>query len=415
MNKETEWICQALDELNTTAYKDGTYWRATYSTEDVEGVKLIKKWMKENGLKTSFDEIGNLYGTVNTCVDEPDESGGISSNPGTIIVGSHRDTVKNGGKYDGALGIITAIAAVSNLVKKNGLPLKKIEVAALCEEEGSRFLSGYIGSRAMAGELTENDLLEKDSNGFDLKTTVQNFTGKSIDMEKLKKKRDCEQFIELHIEQGQVLEKSNKQIGIVTDIVGLLIGTIMIYGEQNHAGTTPMDMRKDALVKAARIITLMTDWVTSLQGKAVCTFGSIKIDPGKSNVIPEKIQMTFDIRSGSEQILSMAKKKLDQLENCKDMCMQVQYACQDKAAKMDEGGINSLKKIAENNNLSYMKLSSGAGHDAQIMSRRVKTNMIFVPSVGGVSHSLKEYTKKEDIEAGYIMLRDFIEELAWNK
>ena len=159
----------------------------------------------------------------------------------------------------------------------------------------------------------------------------------------------------------------------------------------------------------------MTDWVTSLQGKAVCTFGSIKIDPGKSNVIPEKIQMTFDIRSGSEQILSMAKKKLDQLENCKDMRMQVQYACQDKAAKMDEGGINSLKKIAENNNLSYMKLSSGAGHDAQIMSRRVKTNMIFVPSVGGVSHSLKEYTKKEDIEAGYIMLRDFIEELAWNK
>ena len=125
MNKETEWICQALDELNTTAYKDGTYWRATYSTEDVEGVKLIKKWMKENGLKTSFDEIGNLYGTVNTCVDEPDESGGISSNPGTIIVGSHRDTVKNGGKYDGALGIITAIAAVSNLVKKKRFAAEK--------------------------------------------------------------------------------------------------------------------------------------------------------------------------------------------------------------------------------------------------------------------------------------------------
>lgn len=401
-NEELKWIENGLDRLHETGKMGSLHWRATYTEEDQKARKLLEQWMREKDLEVFYDDVGNLFGKIEGEQDK------------IVLTGSHRDTVKNGGKYDGALGVICAIAAAGSLYAELGKPKKSVEVVAFCEEEGSRFLSGYLGSRYLVGQLSENAMQERDANGITVSEALQHagFSGKG--MQKSPQMQDIERFIELHIEQGGVLEQSGEQVGLVTSIVGLLIGKITIEGHQNHAGTTPMHLRKDPVTKAAQFITEMNQWAMAYGEAVTCTFGEIQVFPNKSNVIPGSVSLSFDIRSTSPAILQEAQTRIKSLQQQEDgFRYTLEFATPDAPAQMDEDGLKLLEEAAKKLHLSYRKMHSGAGHDSQILAQKTKTNMIFIPSVGGISHSPEEYSKLEDIGHGYLLLKAFLREIAW--
>ena len=401
-NEELKWIENALDSLHETGKMGSLHWRATYTEEDQKARKLLEQWMREKDLEVFYDDVGNLFGKIEGEQDK------------IVLTGSHRDTVKNGGKYDGALGIICAIAAASSLYAELGKPKKSVEVVAFCEEEGSRFLSGYLGSRYLVGQLSENAMQERDANGITVSEALQHagFSGKG--MQKSPQMQDIERFIELHIEQGGVLEQSGEQVGLVTSIVGLLIGKITIEGHQNHAGTTPMHLRKDPVTRAAQFITEMNQWAMTYGEAVTCTFGEIQVFPNKSNVIAGSVSLSFDIRSTSPAILQEAQTRIKNLQQQKDgFRYTLEFAAPDAPAQMDGDGLRLLEEAAKSLHLSYRKMHSGAGHDSQILAQKTKTNMIFIPSVGGISHSPLEYSKPDDIGHGYLLLKVFLREIAW--
>ena len=402
-NEELAWIENALDCLHETGKMGSLHWRATYTEEDQKALKLLEQWMREKDLEVFYNDIGNLFGKIEGEQDR------------IVLTGSHRDTVKNGGKYDGALGIICAIAAAGSLYAELGKPKKSVEVVAFGEEEGSRFLSGYLGSRYLVGQLSDDILQERDANGITLTEAIRHagFSGKRA--QKSPQMQEVERFIELHIEQGGVLAQSGEQVGLVTSIVGLLIGKITIEGHQNHAGTTPMYLRKDPVTRAAQLITEMNQWAMTYGEAVTCTFGEIQVFPNKSNVIAGSVSLSFDIRSTSPAILQEAQTRIKNLQQQEDgFRYTLEFAAPDAPAQMDEAGLKLLEEAARKLHLSYRKMHSGAGHDAEMLAQKIKTNMIFVPSVGGISHSPLEYSKPDDIGRGYLLLKAFLREIAWS-
>ena len=379
-----------------TAQKSECSWRATYTPEDRKGLSLLENWMREKGFRVYYDNVGNLFGHI------------AGKHPEVILTGSHRDTVKDGGKYDGVLGVLSSLEAVASLVSELGQPEKSIEVVALCEEEGSRFMSGYIGSKAITGNL---NLKEEDESGIQLATALEENGYSGVIAPP---RTDIQRFVELHIEQGGVLESQEKQIGIVTAICGLLIGKLKIVGQQNHAGTTPMDLRVDPVVKGAGIITHLTKWAEAQENRMVCTFGNITVCPGNSNVIAESAEISFDIRSEDEKLLGEAKEILqNKLSEDSRFSYSTEILSEDPPTKMDADGVAALEEIATRSDITHLKMVSGAGHDSQIFAPMIKTNMIFVPSEKGISHSPDEYTSEDDICAGYFVLKNYLKELAW--
>lgn len=399
-DKERNWLEKAIEALALTARKEGEYWRAGYTREDACGADLLKKWMLEKGFQTRFDSVGNLYGRIEGRSKE------------TILIGSHRDTVKNGGKYDGVLGILAGIEAVASLFAEKGRPQKTVEVVAMCEEEASRFLTGYVGSRAIVGGLGAKNLQEQDDGGM---TLIEAMTESGYYKGELpQERRDVSRFLELHIEQGGILENQSCNVGIVTSIAGIFAGEVMFYGQQNHAGTTPMRLRKDPVPAAAQLIQALSSWAEEKEESLTCTFGNMTVEPGKSNVIADKVALTFDIRSGCQSLLTEAEARLRALAAAdKGVKTEIHVACQDPPAMMDAGGVASLEALAAEKKIPYLKMNSGAGHDSQIIAAKIKTNMIFVPSRDGISHSPLEFTSMDDLQQGYDLLKAFVEMTAW--
>ena len=397
----TNRIEQEIDEFALTSIRHGEYWRASYTPEDAKGISLLTKWMEERDFSVYTDTVGNLFGRA-----EGEESG-------VIMVGGHRDTVRHDGKYGSGLGLICALEAVTELRKKYGKPRKTIEVSALVEEEGSRFTSGHTGSRALAGTLTEAHLKEKDGSGITLEQAMTD--AGYYDGILPPARTDIEHYIELSPEQGPVLPRSQKKVGLVQTIVGITVGRIIVRGEQNHAGSTPMSMRHDPVVTAAKIITEMSKWARNRNDRVACTFGSINVLPGKWNTIAGKVEMTIDIRSTSAELLSEARSMLK--EYCRDakgkMGVEFELDATDHPAEMDIDGIITMRDIAAEEGLDYMRLVSGAVHDASCMAEICPCNMIFVPSENGIAHSPLEFTSREDFAQGYVLLREFIHKLAW--
>lgn len=404
MDKYAKWITEAVEEMAETAIKeDGEYWRGTYTREDDRAVALLKKYMETKGLEVYSDPVGNLFGRIQGKSQE------------LVMTGSHRDTVRRGGKYDGMLGVLTAIEAVASLTEDLGRPEKTVEVAAFCEEESSRFPTSYLGSRYLCGEFSEAELDDRDTAGTTLGEAMKH---SGYLKEPLKGKRtDLQRFVELHIEQGGVLEQKQKQIGIVTAIVGLFSGEVYFKGHQNHAGTTPMYMRKDPMPVAAEFICRLNKWAMSHQYDLVCTVGRMDIEPGNANVIPDRIKITFDIRSTQAALI---RESAEVIENLKkelegEIEISIVVPCDEPPVALDEEGLAVMERIAQKGGYHYMKITSGAGHDSQILAQKFQTNMIFVPSVEGISHNVKEFTRAEDIEAGVHFLRDFLREIAWKE
>lgn len=391
---------ELLQALGEATMRNGEIWRAIYTEEQKIGKELIESWMLERGFKCREDAIGNLIGRIEGESEE------------TILIGSHMDTVKNGGLYDGAAGIVLGILSVSALVKE--MPLKKsIEVIAFVEEEASRFLSGYLGSKHVCGRLSNLELEDRDETGQTLRAVMKAHGGDPHQLDS-KMREQLKYYLEVHIEQGRVLESQNAHIGVVEQIVGVYAYHICIEGQQDHAGTTPMTLRKDAVFETCQWISELTHEVKEMSSTATFTVGQFNVQPGISNVIAKKVSLTIDLRDGSLQMLDQIENRiyesLNHLEN-EGMKISIKKNCDEKPVGMDEKVTALIEESAKNLKLKTIRMNSGAGHDAQIMAESLPSGLIFIPSVNGRSHCPEEYTKPEDLEQGMKVLKGVLKKL----
>ena len=388
-----------LRQFAALAQRDGELWRAPFTVEDERSCVLLEEWLRAAGLTPRRDAVGNLLGRL------PGREKGV------VMAGSHRDSVKNGGCYDGAAGVITALLAAGELYRELGQPRKTVEVAALQEEEGSRFLSSYIGSKAMTGLLSQRELELTDQEGLSLSQALGGADPAQA------RRDDIELYLELHVEQGPLLEQQGLPLGVVERIVGLTAARVTVNGRQNHAGTTPMALRLDPMAAAAEMISRLLRGVGHISDSATMTIGEIAAFPGVSNVIPERVIFSVDFRDGAADKLAALDALLqscaaEQLQ--RGFGVQVQYLCQEQPAVLDPAAVELLCASAESLDLPYRRMNSGAGHDAQVMASRFPAGMLFIPSKNGVSHTPEEYTSPQQLETGFFVLKQALRTAAWS-
>jgi len=318
-----------------------------------------------------------------------------------ILFGSHIDTVPNGGKYDGSLGVLGGIECVQVLQEKRIKTHHPLEVVVFTDEEG-----GLVGSRAMTGRLTSEALEVVSHSGKTIREGIRTIGGNPDKLTNvLKQKGDIKAFIEIHSEQGSILETKKIDIGVVEGIVGINWWNVTIEGFSNHAGTTPMNMRQDALLAAAHLIIAVNRVVTRVPGRQVGTVGRIQAEPGAPNVIPGRVVMSLELRDLSTKKIYSLYEQIE--EEAKAIAAktgtEIAFTTIDVAAVPAHTEPRLRKIIADSARelgLTSIFMPSGAGHDAQEMAKIVPTGMIFVPSVGGISHSPQEYTRPEDMTNG---------------
>lgn len=364
--------------------------RVAFSDADLDGRKYIEGLMQQAGLDVRIDTAGNLIGRRE----------GRSQGP-PIMIGSHIDSVPGGGNYDGDVGVIASIE-VARLMHEAGTELAHpIEVVVFADEEG-----GLTGSRAMIGKLTPAALEVRSHSGLTVGEGIARIGGDPDRLEEAARATcSIAAFVELHIEQGAVLDDEDIDIGVVTGIVGIRWWDVTIEGVANHAGTTPMDKRRDPMLAAADFIKLVNAVIRDEPGTQVGTVGRIAAEPGAPNVIADRVVLSLEIRDLDadkmqrlfDKIRSEARKLVHHHGT------PIEYRELDVAsppAPTDERVREVIAGSAEKLGLSHKRMPSGAGHDAQDLARITPTGMIFVPSVDGISHSPREFTSKEDMANG---------------
>ncbi|MCM3636123.1 allantoate deiminase [Sporosarcina luteola] len=386
---------------------EGGVTRLLYTKEWVEAQKALENLMQEDGLTTRYDEIGNLFGRLE----------GSTYKEETILTGSHVDTVKNGGKLDGAFGILAGVLAIRLLKEKYGQPLRNLEVVSFAEEEGSRFPYAFWGSKNFVGIAKKEDV--QNITDFDDVPFVEAMrkAGFTFRDESIAFRNDLKGFVEIHIEQGNVLEKEGKDIGVVHSIVGQRRFTIEVTGVANHAGTTPMGYRKDALYAASQMINSVISRAKEYGDPLVATVGKIEVKPNTVNVVPGEALFTLDVRHTEKDVLVKFTEELttiikriaaeSEVETTIDMWMD------EDPIPMDKQIVEAIEKQAKENGFNYKMMHSGAGHDSQIIAPVVPTAMIFVPSREGISHNPLEYTSPEQLAVGVQALMNSLYALAY--
>jgi allantoate deiminase len=372
-----------LSEFTSTPGKGMT--RLTYSNEDLLTRNYIKEKMKEYGLTVKEDGLGNIFGKLEgTLKDAP-----------SVLIGSHFDSVPNGGSFDGPAGVIVALEVAALFAENQLTPKYPLEIVALIEEEGARFGGGLMGSRGMVGSLSEEGFKRlKDKDGV---TTVEAMGKIGLDSS-LPKRRDpntIKSFLELHIEQGPILEEKNIPIGVVEAIVGLTQLEVTIEGKAGHAGTTPMDRRTDALIAAANIISQFPGLAIEEGNGTVITTGRLHVLPNGANVIPNKVEFSVDIRSSQEEPISNVIAKIKSLIHSyreQGYSISVEQPLYMKPKSMNNEIVALLKEKSTELGIPYCSINSGAGHDAMVLSDVTDVGMIFVPSKDGLSHCPEEWS-----------------------
>lgn len=396
-----EWLSQFGNDPN------GGVSRLLYSKEWTAAQKALEQCMKEEGFITYYDEIGNLYGRLEGSL-YPEE---------TIMSGSHVDTVRNGGKYDGQYGIIGALLAMKTLKQKHGQPLRNLEVVSFAEEEGSRFPFTFWGSKNLAGTANKEDVQNiADFQGVRFVEAMEQ-AGFQFRDSKTEKRSDIQAFVELHIEQGSVLEHEGLPVGVVHSIVGQRRFTIELSGEANHAGTTPMGYRKDAVHAAGRMIQQILDLAQAHGDPLVTTVGKIEVKPNVVNVVPGSALFTLDIRHTDKSALVRFSDEVTELMERTARAIGVELKIEmwmdEDPVPMDPRILDVLERQCEKHGIPFKLMHSGAGHDSQIMAKFVPTAMLFVPSRKGISHNPAEYTSPEHLAAGVQALTHALYELAY--
>ena len=378
--------------------------RLAASDAEKEGRDFVVKQMREAGLDVVVDRIGNIFGIWQTEENRKEAP---------LMIGSHIDTVINAGQYDGCYGVLTGIEIVRTLKEQKAALKRPLVVGAFTNEEGVRYQPDMMGSLVYAGDLSLDEAL--DSVGTDGTILRDELTrigyGGTVDPGFIKPYA----FIELHIEQGPIMDAKGISIGAVENLQGISWQRISIEGAANHAGTTPTDMRIDAGLAASKVNVFMRERCLASSGKTVCTVGTMALEPNAVNVIPSKAVFTVDVRNPNEEKLKEEEmalaaylKKLEETDHVK---IHTERLVRFEPVEFDNGICKITEKMAEKRGLSHCRMTSGAGQDAQMMARICPTAMIFVPSVKGISHNPKEYTRDEDLVGGANVFLDIVAEL----
>ena len=381
--------------------------RLPFTKEARDAADYLKKVMAEAGLEVHEDVAGNVFGILK----------GEDESAPCVMMGSHYDSVANGGDFDGIAGVVAAIEAARQL-RERGAKLKRNFVAVgFCDEEGFRFGTGYFGSGAMLGNRdVEYCKKFKDNNGISIYDAMKEY---GLDPEKITEAKWPEgsigSFIELHIEQGPVLDTEKIELGLVNCIVGIQRYMVSVHGRADHAGTTPMDMRLDAVDAATKVISKIPDWAREKGNGTVATTGYIKTVPGGMNVVAERVDFTIDIRSTNNDYLNDISGKIRAALDKEVAAMGGSYDIETKLiitpVMLSEEMLDIMEEDCKAKGYSYKRLPSGAGHDSLEIGQVIPTVMLFVPSKDGRSHCPVEYTSYEDFAKAAVVMTDLAQTL----
>jgi len=382
----------------------GSVTRLVFSVKELRARQLLIHLIQQAGLEIQIDRIGNIFGRHD----------GTNAKAPAVLAGSHLDTVVQGGKFDGAMGVIGALEAVRTL-KEQAVALPcPVEVVCFVGEESSRFGFSTLGSSLLAGEVKSQDLTHAvDSEGTKLEDILSSMGIYRDSLASLRRDpATIKAYLELHIEQGPILEAKNKKIGVVTSIAAPTRFKVIFTGQADHSGTTPMEMRKDALVAAASLISYVEEVSSRFsqmeQGRVVGTVGAMKIEPGVINAIPGKAELSVDIRSitaeAKERVAGMVTERAREIAARRAIGVEILPIRSELPVVLDEHFTRLLQRSCEEKGIPYEVMPSGAGHDAMQMAKITRAGMIFVPSKRGISHSPQEWTDPEDICLGAQLL-----------
>ena len=396
-------INQTLQELGHLGESPEGMDRVAYSPEDIAGRDYTIKLMQEAGLETRIDAAGNIIG----------RRAGSDDNLPAIALGSHTDTVPKGGKYDGALGVVGAIEVIRTLEEQGHRTRHPLEVIDFTNEEGTRFHRWLVGSRSMSGLLEQEDLDAMDDDGLSLGPCIADIGGDLSRIgEAVRSPGELAAYFELHIEQGPYLHQSGNPIGVVTGITGRAVFEVEIEGKANHAGTTPMSTRRDALVSASKLVLNIQKMAAEQEICRVSTVGSIKAIPNAVNVIPGHASIGLEFRDTDMEALAAAEQELrritDQAAVDDTVDIEVIRHRFTSAVPITADMQALVAEAAENCGMTWEPLASGAGHDAQAVANIAPVAMIFVPSIDGISHAIEEYSTPQDCANGAQVLLELL-------
>jgi allantoate deiminase len=399
MNQETKSrrIQRDIETLATySSVQSAGSTRYTYSKEFAGARDYIRSEMEAAGLQVREDAIGTVIGRLE----------GSHPELPIIMTGSHFDTVKTGGRFDGAAGVAAALETARVMHDAGFRPRRSIEFVALPEEEGARFGSALMGSRAMCGKLYDDELEHTDENGISLREAMTEY---GLDPDRIPEARrnpeEIEAFVELHIEQGPILEAEEVPVGIVDTIVGFRSFDVHVMGRSDHAGNTPMNMRADAFLAVARAVTLATAKAEEIGENTVFTCGYVTVEPGAFNIVVQDARIQVDCRSSKisnvDRVYKVFWESLDKsVRDNKGLSYEKSQKVHSDQVSLDEEIQKTMEERAHEAGIRTWHLLSGAGHDAMVMASIARTAMIFVPSKDGRSHVPEEWTDYDDLQKG---------------
>jgi len=385
------------------ALEGGGCCRLALTDEDRRGRDLVAGWMTELGLDVSIDGIGNVVGIRAGTADGP-----------PVMIGSHIDTVRTGGIYDGCLGVIAGLEVIETLNDAGIVSKRPLAVAFFTNEEGARFAPDMMGSAVHQGALDLEEALAM--SGIDGSTVKEELDKIGYRGDAVTGTMQAYCFVELHVEQGPVLDIEGTTIGVVEGVQGISWTEFVIGGVSNHAGTTPMRMRRDAGIVAVRIALEARTIADDMGGDQVATVGFIELKPNLVNVVPNRALITVDLRNTDEALLQEAEARLfayaDKVAADEGVTLDRRTLARFEPVDFSPDMIDLVERAAKERGLSTRRMPSGAGHDAQMFAPNCPTAMIFVPSRDGISHNIKEFTEPEDIRAGTNVLLHLVLEKA---
>ncbi|WP_010531800.1 Zn-dependent hydrolase [Lentibacillus jeotgali] len=399
VNRLKERMLQMAEIGKTT--NDGVT-RLALSNEDKQARDLFMQWMENLGLHVRYDDFGNIYGRLE----------GNDSDAPPLMIGSHLDSVPKGGRFDGVLGVLGALEVVESILENNIQNERPIEIVSFTNEEGARFTPQMLGSGAVTNLFSKDYTYSRtDKDGFILKEELQKI-GYLGSQDNRLDQENVAAFIEMHIEQGPVLETNHKTVGIVEGIAGFSWMEVVISGEANHSGTTPMELRRDSLVTASSAIKAIHEWARSKKDGTVATVGEINTEPGIMNAIPGTTSFTLDVRhpykDGFTSCINEIRESIEDIVDEDSLTCNINEIKTHPPVTFAENITSTLEEASKKHDIPYHRMTSGAGHDAMYMNTIADTAMVFVPSISGKSHCEEENTHWEDIEKGVTVLYESV-------
>ena len=384
----------------------GSVTRLVFSIKELRSRQVLIHLMRQAGLKIQVDAIGNIFGRLD----------GADPKAPALLAGSHLDTVIHGGKYDGPVGVIGALEAVRT-IRENKIPVRSpLEVVCFIGEESSRFGFSTLGSSLVAGEVQPKDLTNAvDAQGTKLADVLSSLGISPRNLFRLARDpKSLKAYLELHIEQGPILEAKAKRIGLVTSIAAPSRFKVIFAGRADHSGTTPMEMRKDALVAAAQLIEyvekICRKFSSMEKGRVVGTVGAMKIEPGVINAVPGRAELSIDIRSTSapakDKVARLVKQRGAAIARDRAIAIEVLNIRAEDPVPLDKRLLRVTRQLCDEKAIDYEIMPSGAGHDAMQMAKITPAGMIFIPSRRGISHNPLEWTDPDDIALGAQLLME---------